>query len=50
MWISAGEHELSENIIHWSRTDPLIAGRGEGLSLFIVPKFSSTTMARRPSK
>ena len=40
MWISAGEHELSENIIH------LVLARIEGappgvkgISLFIVPKF-----------
>lgn len=40
MWISAGEHELSENIVHLvlARADGDPAG-AKGLSLFIVPKF-----------
>ncbi|MDQ1304938.1 MAG: hypothetical protein QG671_766 [Actinomycetota bacterium] len=40
MWISAGEHELSENIIHLvlARIPGSPAGV-KGLSLFIVPKF-----------
>ncbi len=44
MWISAGEHELSENIIHLvlakvpGPDGKLIAGV-KGISLFIVPKF-----------
>jgi alkylation response protein AidB-like acyl-CoA dehydrogenase len=43
MWISAGEHELTENIIHLvlakipGRDGKLIAGT-RGISLFIVPK------------
>jgi alkylation response protein AidB-like acyl-CoA dehydrogenase len=40
MWISAGEHELSENIVHLvlARTGPASAGV-KGLSLFAVPKY-----------
>jgi hypothetical protein len=44
MWISAGEHELSENIIHLvlakvpDENGKLIPGV-KGISLFIVPKF-----------
>ena len=44
MWISAGEHELTENIIHLvlakipGADGKLIAGV-KGISLFIVPKF-----------
>ncbi len=40
MWISAGEHELSENIIHLvlARIPGSPAGV-KGLSLFIVPKY-----------
>ncbi len=41
MWISGGEHDLSENIVHLvlART----GGPGvKGLSLFIVPKFLGT--------
>jgi len=40
MWISAGEHELSENIIHLvlARIQGAPAGI-RGISLFIVPKF-----------
>ncbi len=44
MWISAGEHELTENIIHLvlakipGPDGKLIAGV-KGISLFIVPKF-----------
>lgn len=40
MWISGGDHEMTDNIIHLvlARTGP--AGDGvKGLSLFIVPKF-----------
>ena len=39
MWISGGDHELSENIVHLvlARTPDAIAGV-RGLSLFIVPK------------
>jgi butyryl-CoA dehydrogenase len=39
-WISAGEHELAENIIHLvlARTEGAPAGV-KGLSLFIVPRF-----------
>lgn len=40
MWISAGEHDLSENIIHLvlARLPNAPAGT-KGISLFIVPKF-----------
>ncbi len=40
MWISAGDHELSENIVHLvlARIDGAPAGT-RGISLFIVPKF-----------
>jgi butyryl-CoA dehydrogenase len=40
MWISAGDHEISENIVHLvlARIDGAPAGT-KGISLFIVPKF-----------
>lgn len=40
MWISGGEHDLSENIVHLvlARMDGAPAGV-KGISLFIVPKF-----------
>lgn len=40
MWISGGDHELSENIVHLvlARMDGAPAGV-KGISLFIVPKF-----------
>jgi alkylation response protein AidB-like acyl-CoA dehydrogenase len=40
MWISAGEHELSENIVHLvlARIDGAPAGT-RGISLFIVPRY-----------
>jgi alkylation response protein AidB-like acyl-CoA dehydrogenase len=43
MWISGGEHELSENIIHLvlakiPRPDGKLAPGTHGISLFIVPK------------
>ena len=40
MWISGGDHELAENIVHLvlARIPGAPAG-GKGLSLFIVPKF-----------
>jgi alkylation response protein AidB-like acyl-CoA dehydrogenase len=40
MWISAGEHDLTENIVHLvlARTPGAPAGV-KGLSLFIVPKY-----------
>ena len=40
MWISGGDHELSENIVHLvlARTPDAPAGV-KGISLFIVPKF-----------
>jgi alkylation response protein AidB-like acyl-CoA dehydrogenase len=40
MWISAGEHEMSENIVHLvlGRIDGAPAGT-RGISLFIVPRF-----------
>jgi alkylation response protein AidB-like acyl-CoA dehydrogenase len=56
MWISAGEHELSENIVHLvlakipGPDGKLIPGV-KGISLFIVPKFWSTkTAARRAQR
>ena len=40
MWISAGEHELSENIVHLVLARIQGAPSGvKGISLFIVPKF-----------
>ncbi len=43
MWISGGEHELSENIIHMvlAKIEGASAG-SRGISLFIVPKFRIT--------
>jgi alkylation response protein AidB-like acyl-CoA dehydrogenase len=40
MWISAGDHEISENIVHLvlARIDGAPPGT-KGISLFIVPKF-----------
>jgi butyryl-CoA dehydrogenase len=40
MWISAGEHELSENIVHFvlARVSGAPAGV-KGISLFIVPRY-----------
>ena len=40
MWISGGEHELSDNIVHLvlARVEGAPAGT-KGISLFIVPKF-----------
>ncbi|WP_072803306.1 acyl-CoA dehydrogenase [Rhodococcoides yunnanense] len=40
MWISAGDHELSENIVHLVLAKVPGGGPGvKGISLFIVPKF-----------
>lgn len=40
MWISGGDHELSENIVHLVLARTVGAPAGvKGLSLFIVPKF-----------
>lgn len=40
MWISGGEHELSENIVHLVLAKAPGGGSGvKGISLFIVPKF-----------
>src|SRR4029450_4434492 len=39
-FITAGEHDLAENIVHLVLARPLGAGPGtKGLSLFIVPKY-----------
>lgn len=40
MWISAGDHELTENIVHFvmARIEGAPAG-ARGISLFIVPKY-----------
>jgi alkylation response protein AidB-like acyl-CoA dehydrogenase len=40
MWISAGEHELSENIVHFVLARVIGAPAGvKGISLFIVPRY-----------
>ncbi|WP_353108114.1 acyl-CoA dehydrogenase [Gordonia sp. (in: high G+C Gram-positive bacteria)] len=40
MWISAGDHELTENIVHLVLAKAPGGGPGvKGISLFIVPKF-----------
>jgi len=40
IWISAGEHDLSENIVHLVLAKAPGGGEGtKGISLFIVPKF-----------
>lgn len=40
MWISAGEHEISENIVHLVLAKAPGGGPGvKGISLFIVPKY-----------
>ncbi|MYR08887.1 acyl-CoA dehydrogenase [Gordonia sp. SID5947] len=40
MWISAGEHELAENIVHLVLAKAPGGGPGvKGISLFIVPKY-----------
>ena len=40
MWISAGEHELSENIVHFVLARVVGAPAGvKGISLFIVPRY-----------
>ncbi|SER17644.1 butyryl-CoA dehydrogenase [Solimonas aquatica] len=55
MWISAGEHELSENIVHLVLAKvPDAQGRlpagVKGLSLFIVPKYLVTAEGVRTSE
>lgn len=47
MWISAGDHEVSENIVHLvlARIEGAPAGT-KGISLFIVPKFDVGTDGR----
>ena len=43
-FITAGEHDLTENIIHLVLARPVGAGPGtKGLSLFVVPKFHFDT-------
>nr|WP_212763256.1 acyl-CoA dehydrogenase [Gordonia araii] len=40
MWISAGEHELTDNIVHLVLAKAPGGGSGvKGISLFVVPKF-----------
>ena len=39
MWISGGDHELTENIVHLVLAGPRGPPGVKGLSLFIVPKF-----------
>ena len=48
MWISGGEHELSENIVHLvlAKTPGGPAGV-KGISLFVVPKFLRPTGRER---
>ena len=51
MWISGGDHELSENIVHLVLARVPGAPPGvKGISLFIVPKFLVTTVARRAQR
>ncbi|MGV9866692.1 acyl-CoA dehydrogenase [Rhodococcus koreensis] len=43
MWISGGDHELTENIVHLVLAKTAGGGPGvKGISLFIVPKFLPT--------
>jgi alkylation response protein AidB-like acyl-CoA dehydrogenase len=47
IFISAGEHDLAENIVHIVLARLPDAPKGtRGISLFIVPKFLSTPTAR----
>lgn len=48
MWISGGEHELSENIVHLvlARTPNAPAGV-KGISLFLVPRFRNASTRER---
>ena len=40
MWISGGDHDLSENIVHLVLAKTPGGGRGvKSISLFIVPKY-----------
>ena len=50
MWISAGDHELSDNIIHLvlARSELGVAGV-KGLSLFVVPKYVVTGGSHEPN-
>ncbi len=46
-FITAGEHDLAENIVHFVLARPAGAGPGtKGLSMFIVPKFTFDTDGR----
>lgn len=51
MWISGGDHDAAENIVHLvlakipGEDGKLVAG-SKGISIFIVPKFMPGTMAR----
>ena len=52
MWISGGDHELTENIVHLvlaKMPDGGTAPGVKGISLFVVPKFLSTPTARSAS-
>ncbi|MEI8326099.1 MAG: acyl-CoA dehydrogenase family protein, partial [Betaproteobacteria bacterium] len=54
MWISAGEHELTENIIHLvlakiPAADGKLVPGTQGLSLFIVPKWLVELPSPQPS-
>ena len=50
-FITAGEHDLTENIIHLVLARPVGAGPGtKGLSLFVVPKFHFDTRNRRADR
>jgi len=49
IFISAGEHDLSENIIHLVLAKLPDAPEGvKGISLFVVPKFLPSDMSRNP--
>ncbi|MGH3544420.1 MAG: acyl-CoA dehydrogenase [Mycobacteriales bacterium] len=46
-FITAGEHDLAENIVHFVLARPTDAGPGtKGLSMFIVPKFTFDAAGR----
>ena len=50
MWISGGDHELGENIVHLVLAKAPGAAPGtKGISLFIVPKHLVETTGRSAS-
>ena len=47
MWITGGEHELSENIVHLVLAKLPDAPEGvKGISLFLVPRYRKETVNR----